>query len=323
MRTVLITDILERARLATDTKYSQHTTDQELYILLAQHYRELYNIMTQKDESLFQTTVGPLTIVDGVYTLPSDFFKILDLYEKTSDYRTPLKRANFKGQSQYNSNLIAYIPTYTLFRNTVKFTPKSFTRTLYLDYLPLPADLNTKATGVLGDLTETPTLPTLAFTAKDSGIKGNSITVTLVPGGTAGSEVVTVTDYDIAVSIGDGVSTASQIKTALDNSEALTLISTSVTVAGAMSAGTVQLDGGAEELEVVCNEDDYLVASLAVDIAVREESDTNQFATMKSMAYNQVINYLTPRDNGETISIRDVETRRSNWPGFGSMFRRC
>jgi len=88
----------------------------------------------------------------------------------------------------------------------------------------------------------------LTFTADVPGTTGNSITVELASGGTAGSEAVTVVGNDIEVAIETGVSTAAQIKTALDNSvAAAALINTVVTTAGVMeTAAAVTLAGGTD-----------------------------------------------------------------------------
>lgn len=65
------------------------------------------------------------------------------------------------------------------------------------------------------------------------GAAGNNITIALVAGGTAGAEVVTVSGSAISVQIESGVSTRTQVKTALDASAAaLALINTSVTSGG-------------------------------------------------------------------------------------------
>lgn len=56
----------------------------------------------------------------------------------------------------------------------------------------------------------------LTYTADAAGVDGNNIAITYVTGGTAGSEVVTVTDNNINVRIQSAVSTATQIKAAID-----------------------------------------------------------------------------------------------------------
>lgn len=73
----------------------------------------------------------------------------------------------------------------------------------------------------------------ITYTAQIMGSAGNSITIALVAGGTAGAEVVTVSGRAISVAIESGVSTRTQVKTALDASAAaLALINTSVTSGG-------------------------------------------------------------------------------------------
>ena len=67
-----------------------------------------------------------------------------------------------------------------------------------------------------------------------SGINGNLINIIYIAGGTQGAEVVTVVGNDIEVQIEDGVSQATDIKTALDgNIDAAALIATTISgVAG-------------------------------------------------------------------------------------------
>lgn len=73
----------------------------------------------------------------------------------------------------------------------------------------------------------------ITYTADRMGSAGNSITIALIAGGTAGSEVVSVVGKAISVQIESGVSTRTQVKTALDgNAAASALISVSVTSGG-------------------------------------------------------------------------------------------
>lgn len=74
----------------------------------------------------------------------------------------------------------------------------------------------------------------LTYTAvADLGQDGNSITIAYAAGGTAGAEAVTVVGNAISVSIEDGVSTATQVKAAIDASAAaLALISVAVSGTG-------------------------------------------------------------------------------------------
>lgn len=76
----------------------------------------------------------------------------------------------------------------------------------------------------------------ITYTAIRFGTAGNSITIALVSGGTAGAEVVSVVNKAISVQIQSGTSTRTQVKTALDASLAASaLISTSV-ASGATAA---------------------------------------------------------------------------------------
>lgn len=87
----------------------------------------------------------------------------------------------------------------------------------------------------------------MTYTADNFGSAGNSITVTLVAGGTAGSEVVTVSGSAISVSIQSGVTTQTQLKTALDASTpAAALINVAVASGGTAvsAASAVTLTGG-------------------------------------------------------------------------------
>lgn len=89
-------------------------------------------------------------------------------------------------------------------------------------------------------------LEDLTFTAKAKGSQGNQITIALVNEETAGSEDVEVDGNNIVVKIEGGVSTATQVKAALDGSpEAMALIG--VTISG--TAGNAQPAASAAPLE--------------------------------------------------------------------------
>lgn len=77
----------------------------------------------------------------------------------------------------------------------------------------------------------------ITWTAVTMGSAGNSITVALVAGGTAGSEVVTVSGNAISVSIQSGVSTRTQVLTAVQASAAASAL-VSISVASGATAAT-------------------------------------------------------------------------------------
>lgn len=96
---------------------------------------------------------------------------------------------------------------------------------------------------VAASATVTGSVGVLSFVADVKGVSG--ITVEFAGGGTAGAEVVTVVGTDIEVQIESGVSTAAQIKTAIDASvAAAALVNVTVSTAGAMETqGPTTLTG--------------------------------------------------------------------------------
>ena len=85
----------------------------------------------------------------------------------------------------------------------------------------------------------------LDFEADTSGDSGNLIQVILADTATAGSETISVVGSVITVGIESGVSTAAQIKAAIDaDVDAAALVDTVATTAGAMESDSVTLSGG-------------------------------------------------------------------------------
>lgn len=73
----------------------------------------------------------------------------------------------------------------------------------------------------------------VTYTAVPLGALGNGITVTVVGGGTAGAEVVTVVGTAVQIQVENGVSTRTQLKTAWDASAAALALATTSVVSGA------------------------------------------------------------------------------------------
>ena len=88
----------------------------------------------------------------------------------------------------------------------------------------------------------------LTFLAKTGGEGGNDISIEFLTGGTAGSEVVTVVAKKISVSMAGGVSTATQLKNALDASEDAMELLESTTIASGQGA-TAQAAFAEDNLE--------------------------------------------------------------------------
>lgn len=104
----------------------------------------------------------------------------------------------------------------------------------------------------------------LTFKARQKGSEGDTISIALVTGGTAGAEVVTVDGLDIEVEIEDGVSTATQVKAALDNSpEAMALIE--VIISG--TASDAQAAFAKDQLENGADSYPYVVKGVAVQVS--------------------------------------------------------
>lgn len=76
----------------------------------------------------------------------------------------------------------------------------------------------------------------LTLTAVAFGSAGNSITIAFTPGATAGSEVVTVTGNAISVQIETGVSTVTQVRTAMQAAAACTALVTTTGTSGSTVA---------------------------------------------------------------------------------------
>lgn len=109
--------------------------------------------------------------------------------------------------------------------------------------------INLKKVGLDGGVKASKIIQDLTYQAKNLGTPGNDIQVEYIAGGTAGSEVVTVTGKLISVAIDDTVSTAAQIKAAIDASaSAIALVSVSVSGVGSNAQTIVianNLTGGA------------------------------------------------------------------------------
>lgn len=112
-----------------------------------------------------------------------------------------------------------------------------------------------KLTGLMGQINvvanvfATITGQGITYTAVARGTAGNGITVTLTSGGTAGAEVVTVVGSAISVQIESGVSTRTQVKTAIDGAAAAAALITVSVVSGgtaATAAAAVTLAGGVD-----------------------------------------------------------------------------
>lgn len=88
----------------------------------------------------------------------------------------------------------------------------------------------------------------LTLTAVTMGSAANSITIAFTPGATAGAEVVTVTGTAISVQIDTGVSTVTQVRTAMNLSAACAALVTATGTSGSAvaTASALPLLSGAD-----------------------------------------------------------------------------
>ncbi len=123
----------------------------------------------------------------------------------------------------------------------------------------------------------------IAFVADNLGAAGNSISIEYTSGGTAGSEIVTVLSNAISVQIQSGVSTALQIKTAIDGFiAAAALVDTNI-IGSSSTVQTTQgptfLTGG---LDAFGEAGDEEVSITGTDIQVTLESGVSTAAQVKA-----------------------------------------
>jgi hypothetical protein len=67
-----------------------------------------------------------------------------------------------------------------------------------------------------------------------------------------------------------------------------------------------------DAIQLVANEDQYLIARLCRDLAKREESDTTPWEVEMQTALNSIKGLITPRDEGSLPQVRDVYGRANN-----------
>lgn len=131
----------------------------------------------------------------------------------------------------------------------------------------------------------------LTFTAVAAGQAGNNISIDYTTGALAGAEVVSVVGSAISVQIEDGVSTATQIKTALDAfPAAAALISTAITGVGGnpqSATGAAQyLSGGlgANDIRVSAGAGEDFEVGAYLDVIDKDDGETAKVSGAKITA---------------------------------------
>lgn len=164
----------------------------------------------------------------------------------------------------------------------------------------------------------------LTFTAKQAGFGGNGIQIEFLNTATAGSEVVTVVGKKITVSMQGGVSTATQLKTAIDaKAEAAALIDTAIapgTGSTAQAAFTLANLTGGDDLSlgawkgvvgVNSDDDSFLATQASIENRVAfHDIDANGAKNM-FYAFGKLLSNPTNWTNQQYITMpyaSDVDT---------------
>jgi hypothetical protein len=137
----------------------------------------------------------------------------------------------------------------------------------------------------------------LTYNAQVAGSSGNLITINYIGGGTAGSEVVTVTGTNIVVQIENGVSTAQDIKNAIDGFPAASaLVSVSITGLATNTQNTltsaVHLSGGlnANEIKVALSTGELFEVGSYIDIIDENDGNTAYLTAAKVIGRGTGVN---------------------------------
>lgn len=148
----------------------------------------------------------------------------------------------------------------------------------------------------------------LTFTAKQSGFGGNAIQIEFLNTALAGAEVVTVVGKKITVAMQGGVSTATQLKTALDaKAEAAALINT---VIAPGQGGTAQ---AAFALANLTGGDDLALGSWKGVVGV--SSDSLSFLGTQASIENRVAFYDTDANGARNMffAFGKMLSNPTNW----------
>lgn len=146
----------------------------------------------------------------------------------------------------------------------------------------------------------------ITWTAVTMGADGNSITVALVAGGTAGAEVVTVSGSAISVSIESGVSTRTQVLTAVQASApASALVGISVASGGtaATALAATHLAGG--------DDSDFTQVGRGFEVV---QTGTGLFEIVLSDSYAELlsISIMLQRSSAVDLSAQIIDADSSD-----------
>lgn len=148
----------------------------------------------------------------------------------------------------------------------------------------------------------------LTFAAKQSGFGGNDISIEFLNTATAGAETVTVVGKKISVAMEGGVSTATQLKTAIDNSPAASAL-ISVTIASGQGS-TAQAAFAEDNLE---GGDDFNLGAWKGVTGVY--SNDKAFAKAQATIENRIGFYDTVSNGAKNLfyAVAKLLSNPTNW----------
>jgi hypothetical protein len=194
------------------------------------------------------------------------------IYECATMAAVNVRTDNTNAQQLFNAGLskVYVLLADDLTLITPLLTASSFFTLLISDDF-VDADISNLATLTKGNLT---------FTALVDGLGGNDISIEFLDTVSAGSEAVTVTDTLISVAIEGGASTATQIKAALDASDA------------AMDLITVEIESGEGATAQAAFAEDNLEGGIILDVGtwggvVGIYSNDTEFLALQAVITNR------------------------------------
>jgi hypothetical protein len=281
----------------------------ELTTLANASYRELYDLLVAVSEDYF-TTSASVAITSGntvALTSLASFYKMRGV-EKLRDSNgryatcTPYQFENRNDfQPGFDMNPWGVpIPRYRIVGGSVRFEPEAYAAGTYrFWYVPQVAVMAPDANTIGG----------VYYECVKEGTATGAVTVAYTGGGTAGSEVVTVTGNAISVQIESGVSTPTQVANAVNDSATARLVvyaearaTAAVTTVGATAlAGQVDMS-----TTIIEGMEEYIVVDAA--IKVLQKLDKDPAALMASLAAikQRIMNMAKDRDAGPPDVVADV-----------------
>src|SRR5690606_3965737 len=284
--------------------------DSELDTYINQSAAELYDLLVTKFEDYYMADPFLFTISSGnTRSLPSDFYKLRGLDRSLGGGQwIDVRRFNFVDRNRRSDAVYRAfgVVKYRIVGSSLHLTPgDQVTGDYRMWYIPKPT------AGVVGVLSSL-VLQDITYTSKDLYSLGDTISVEYTVGGTAGSEVVSVVGDAISVQIESGVSTATQIKAAIDASVASSdLVTAAISgtgsnaqtaaSAGNLSGGVVQVD-----LNDFMDYDEFIVIDAAIKCLAKEESDISALQLGKDNITKRILAISANLDSSRPDQIADV-----------------